>query len=369
MAVVLLACGCKDKAATAPSSVTIVPAADGSLVAVDHPEQFPLATATEYDTVSTLNATGSVFPDIQRAVPVITLANGRVTDIRVKLGDTVHKGQYLMSVRSDDIAGAYAQYRMAVADEVLSRKQLDRSQLLYDKGAYPRSQLEIAQDTEDKAKVAVETMAEHMRLMGIENPDSPQVGTLKVTAPISGVIIAQNVTPESATGNSLTGSPNAFTIVDLSRVWVVCDVYENDLSEVHLGDAAILHLNAYPDRPLRGTVSDIGAVLDPNIRTAKVRIEVENPGGMLRIGMFATATFHGRKKLVQTAVPAKAILHLHDRDWLYIADPKDNGKFRRMSIVAGDMLPDGQQVVTSGINPGVKVVSNALALQQTVDNQ
>jgi cobalt-zinc-cadmium efflux system membrane fusion protein len=364
-----LLAGCKGKQELAPSSVTVIPAGDPSLVTVDHPDQFPLATAAEVDTVSSLNATGSVFPDIQRAVPVLSLASGRVVDLRVKLGDTVHKGQFLMSVRSDDIAAAYSQYRMAVADEVLAKTQLDRAQLLFDKGAYPKSQLDIAQDNENKAKVAVETLAQHLRLMGIANPDSPQVDTVNVTAPISGVIIAQNVVPGSAAGNSLSGSPNAFTIADLSHVWVVCDVYENDLPTVHLGDAAIVHLSAYPDKVLHGTVSDIGAVLDPTIRTAKVRIDIENPGGILRIGMFATATFRGHAKVVETSVPASAILHLHDRDWLYEADPKDGGKFRRLSIVAGDSLPNGMQQVKSGVPPGTQVVTNALALQQTVDNQ
>jgi cobalt-zinc-cadmium efflux system membrane fusion protein len=369
MVAVAALAGCKDKSDKAPASVTIVPAGDPSLVTVDHPDQFPRVAAAELDTVSTLNATGSVTPDIDKEVPVISLASGRVVDVHAKLGDTVRKGQYLMSVRSDDIAGAYAQYRMAVADEVLAKTQLERAQLLYDKGAYPKSQLEIAQDTEDKAKVAVQTAAEHLKLMGIDNPDSPQIDVVKVLAPISGVIVAQNVTPGSAAGNNLTGSPNAFTIADLSTAWVICDVYENDLSNVHMGDEATVHLNAYPDKELHGRVSDIGAVLDPTIRTAKVRIDVGNPGSIMRIGMFATSTFHGTKKLVETTVPATAVLHLHDRDWLYIADPKDNGKFRRVSVVAGDMKPNGQQVVTSGIQPGAEVVSNALALQQTVDNQ
>ena len=111
-------------------------------------------------------------------------------------------------------------------------------------------------------------------------------------------------------------APNPFTISDLSHVWIVCDVYENDLPQVHLGEYADIHLNAYPNRVLKGRISNIGPILDPTIRTAKVRLEVENPG-LMRIGMFVTATFHGEQQEMHAAVPATAILHLHDRDWVY----------------------------------------------------
>ena len=117
---------------------------------------------------------------------------------------------------------------------------------------------------------------------------------------------------------------------DLSSVWIVCDAYENDLPSVHLGDAAEIRLNAYPDLVLRGRVSNIGLMLDPNLRTAKVRIEVQNPG-IMRIGMFVQATFRGQHKEVHTAVPAAAIVHIHDRDFVYL--PAPDSKFRRVEVV------------------------------------
>ncbi len=125
-------------------------------------------------------------------------------------------------------------------------------------------------------------------------------------------------------------------------------------------------MTAYPGQVLTGTISNIGEILDPSIRAAKVRIEVKNPG-LMRVGMFATATFHGLKNEVHAAVPASAILHLHDHDWVYV--PSDGNKFRRLEVVSGDTLPNRMQEVLSGLQPGQEVVTSALALQNTVDNE
>jgi cobalt-zinc-cadmium efflux system membrane fusion protein len=184
-----------------------------------------------------------------------------------------------------------------------------------------------------------------------------------IYAPGSGVITDPQVT--NAAGVQAFGS-NPFTISDLSYVWVVCDVYENDLPGVRIGETADIGLNAYPGRLLQGTISNIGEILDPNIRTAKVRIEVRNPG-MVRVGMFATATFYGLKTEAHAAIPASAILHLHDRNWVYT--PADGNKFRRLEVSSGETLPNQMQEILSGLQLGQKVVTNALALQNTVDNE
>jgi cobalt-zinc-cadmium efflux system membrane fusion protein len=292
-----------------------------------------------------------------------------VVNILVKIGDFVKKGQLLMEVASDDISGAYSTYHKAVADEVLAKTQLRRATLLYDKGAIPKSQLEIAQDTEDKAVVDVQTALEHLRLLGVKDPDGPQVQTVKIYSPATGVIIQQNVTEAAPAINALNSAPNLFTIADLSHVWVICDVYENDLAQVHTGQIADIRLNAYPDRVLQGVISEIDAALDPNIRTGKVRIQVQNPGYFMRLGMFATATFHGKRVETHAAVPSGALLHLHDRAWAYVPDTSTqvNGQFRRVAVETGANLPNGMIEIISGLQPGQQVVTNALELQDTVE--
>jgi cobalt-zinc-cadmium efflux system membrane fusion protein len=356
--------GCKNVQADghleAPPPAKVVRDVDVALFSVEHPEQFPFATAVEHRSKSELAVTGVVSPDVSRNVPVISLASGRVVAIHARLGDIVKQGQLLLTVRSDDVANGFAEYRKAIADELLARKQLQRAKDLFEHGAISMSDLENVQNTEEKAKVDIETMAEHLRLLG-NDPEKPN-GVVDIVAPVSGVITDQQVT--NAAGMQGLGSTPAFTISDLSSVWIVCDVYENDLATVRLGDAADVRLAAYPDRVLAGRVSNIGAILDPQIRTAKVRIEVRNPG-LLRLGMFVTATFSGQKTEVRTAVPSTAILHIHDRDYVYV--PAPGNKFQRIEVTSGDALATQLQEVRGGIQPGQQVVANALVLEHTID--
>jgi len=360
----LLIAGCggtnADPKAEAPPPVTVEHEENGNLFLVEHPEQFPLITAVEHTSTSQLVATGSINPDISKNVPVISVATGRVVEIKARLGDTVQKGQLLLRVQSADLSAAFSDYRKALADAHLAQTQLERARLLYDKGAISLNDLQVAEDTESKAKVDVENTTEHLRVLGgdINHPSA----IVEIRAPASGVITDQQVT--NAAGVAGLGSPNPFTISDLSNVWVLCDVYENDLSEVHVGETSEIRLTAFPDKLFYGRISNIGPVLDPNIRTAKVRIEVHNPG-LMRVGMFVTATFHGLKKETHAAVPATAIVHLHDRDWVYT--PAEDKKFRRVQVLSGKMLPGGLQEVTSGINPGDKIVRDALVMQNTVE--
>ena len=347
--------------AGAPPAAKVIPFADASLFTVDRPEQFPLATATAHATTSELVVTGTVNPDVSHNVPVVSLASGRVMVVKTRLGDTVQKGQLLMTIRSDDVSSGYSTYRMAGADEVLARTQYERAKGLYDHGAIALNDLQVAQDTEDKAKIAVETAAEHLKLLG-NDPDKMNY-MVDIFAPTSGVITDQQVTAGSLV--QAYNTPYPFTISDLSSLWIVCDVYENDLATVRLGDTAEIILNAYPDRMFRGRVSNIGAILDPNLRTAKVRIEVPNPGNM-RLGMFARATFRGQTSEMHTIVPATAIMHMHDRDFAYV--PAPDNKFRRIEVVGGDLLQNNTslQEIKSGLKPGDQVVTNALVLDHVL---
>jgi cobalt-zinc-cadmium efflux system membrane fusion protein len=364
LAVACFAAGCGeskgDPKAEAPPAAQVEHEQDVNVVKVDHPEQFPLFTAIEHAAATQLVATGVVSPDVSRTVPVISLASGRVVEIHARLGDTVKKGQLLLRVQSADVSSAFSDYRKAVADEIVARAQLDRAKELYEKGAFALKDLQSAQDTEDKAKVDVETTAERLHVLGsdLEHP----TGIVDIRAPVSGVITDQQVA--NAGGVQSLSSANPFTISDLSSVWIVCDVYENDLASVHAGESAEIRLNAYPDKVWRGRIGNIGSVLDPSIRAAKVRIEVQN-SGLMKVGMFVTATFHSAKKELYAAVPADAILHLHDRDWVYI--PAGEKSFRRLEVTAGETLPDKMQEIVAGVHAGQQVVSNALVLQNMVE--
>ena len=349
-----------DPKAEAPPKAEVVPDLDSNNFKVDHPEQFPLVSAIEHKAVPALNVTGVVQPDIARAVPVISLAAGRVVEIKARLGDQVKKGQLLLRVQSNDVSGAYQTYLKAENDERLARIQLERAQILYDKGAIAKSALEQADDTEADAKADLTAATEQLRLLGVDK-DHPSA-IVDVVAPISGVITDQQVT--NAAGVQGLSGPNPFTISDLTYVWIVCDVYENDLDAVRVGESADIRLNAYPGKVFKGRIDNILPTLDPTIHTAKVRIEVPNPG-LMRIGMFVTAAFYGKQPETHAAIPATAILHLHDREWVYA--PLGKGHFKRLEVVSGAMLPGNMQEIVSGLKPGDQVVSNALPLQNTVE--
>ncbi len=364
----LLLAGCEKKvtaqpnveANTGPVPITVQPDMDPNNFKVDHAERFPLVDAGEHVASPELNVTGVVNPDVSRQVPVPSLATGRIVEIDARLGDEVKKGQPLFKVRSPDVAGAYSAYRQAVKNEQLTKLQLIRANTLFEHGAIPKSGQEIAQNAEDDNIAVLDAAKEQLEHLGLD-PAHP-TGIVEVFAPVSGTITDQQITDQS--GVQALTPPNPFTISDLSKVWIICDVWENNMAQVHIGEYADIHLVAYPDRVLKGRIGNILPIIDPNIRTAKVRLEVDNPG-LMRMGMFVTATFHGQTIEKHAIVPATAILHLHDREWVYT--PTGNGGFRRQEVAAGNMLPSNMQEVISGLKPGDKVVARALVFQNTVE--
>lgn len=347
-----------------PAQPAVVPAEQVNQLHVNDPSAFPLVAAQDRPVSSSLSVTGQVQPDVSREIPVLSLANGRVTALHVRLGDFVHKGQLVMEVQSPDVSTAFNTYLKAVADEQLARTTLTRDNLLFDKGAISKGQLEVAQDGETDAQADLKAAEGQLRILGVDK-DHPG-DTVKVYAPITGTVVAQSTTVSGAAGLNVAGVAGSLLIADLSHVWVVCDVYENDLAQVHLGEQADVHLSAFPKLVRKGTVSDIGAILDPTIRTAKVRIEVPNPDNLLRIGMFAVATIYSPKPTPAVLVPATAVVHLHDRDWVFVP-VGTQGNFRRVSVVSGETQSGNMVVVTSGLQAGQQVVSNALQLQETTE--
>jgi membrane fusion protein, heavy metal efflux system len=368
--VILAACK-KDEGGTGPVPVQVTQKGDMALFSVEKPDQFPLVAAEQYDAPAVLSVTGSVFPDIAREIPVISLASGRVVDIKARLDDTVKKGQLLLKIQSPDSSNAFDTYLKARNDEIMNNKAYVRAKDLYDHGAISQSMLEQAEDAENDSLADLKSAEEQLETLGIDKDHPSPV--VNVYSPISGVIVQQFVTQAAAAGVTFSGSATAFTVADLSSVWVICDVYENDIPKLALGQEAKIRLTAYPDRIITGRISDIGPVLDPQIRTAKVRIEVPNPG-IMKLGMFVTATFQSQQKQHFALVPAPAILHLHDRDWVFV--PAGGNQFRRVEIKSGDMVGGKQEILAQVLNSkelpfpiGQQVVSDVLQLEATLEAQ
>ena len=360
-----VSCSGDPKAAPTKSEVTL----DPNLYTVEHAELFKLAKVETRDLPTILNANGSVTPDVNSTIHVTSQGSGRVVELKVRLGDYVKKGQELLSIHSADLAGAFSDYQKAAADERLAQKSLDRAQLLLSHGALAEKDLQQAEDTEEKAKLDVQSAEQRVRLLG-GDPAHPS-SLIELRAPVSGTIVEQNISGFEGI-KSLDNSPNLLTIADLSQVWVVCDVYENDLGEVRLGDTAEIRLNAYPDKFYHGKVADISRVLDPATRSAKVRMVLPNGDGSLRPGMFAVATFRSRKSQPRIVIPSTAIIRLQDKDWAFRKDGAQ--RFRRVEVHTLGGIADGMQPIeplqnNDGLKAGGEIVANALEFSTEVAEQ
>jgi cobalt-zinc-cadmium efflux system membrane fusion protein len=356
----VVSCARESKGAPTKADVNL----DPNLFQADHPELFKVVKVETRDLPTVLEANATVSPDLTRTIHVTSQGSGRVTDLRVRLGDYVKKGQVLLTIFSSDLGGAFADYQKAIADEKLARKSLDRADLLYSHGALAEKDLQQFQDAEEKAKVDVQTTEAKVRLLG-GDPANPSP-LIELRAPVSGAIVEQNVAGFEGI-KTLDNSPNLFTIADLSEVWVLADVFENDLGAVRLGDSAEIRLNAYPDKSFAGKVGDISRVLDPSSRAAKVRIELHNRDGLLRPGMFAMARFTSRTAESRLVVPATATMRLQDKDWIFRQE--GNNQFRKLQVQTVGTTTDGYQEVTGAVKTGDRVIVNALEFSTAMAGQ
>jgi cobalt-zinc-cadmium efflux system membrane fusion protein len=365
LALALLSAGCsREPAQAAPSiapAATVESVPDRNIVTVTNPERFPLAQAVARHESDQILANGAVAADVSRSYAVNALSSGRVVDVKARLGDDVQKGQLLLTMTSPDMSQAFADYQKFTAVAALAKTQLDRVRLLYSHGASPQKDVEVAEDAYNRANIDIQAAEERIRLFGGDPRHASSL--IEIHAPVSGTIVEQNVT--SAAGvKSLDNAPNLFTIADLSNVWILCDVFENDLARVHLGDRAEIELNAYPNRRLAGRVTNISKLLDATTRAAKVRIELPNQAGILRPNMFATIHFVAQGTATRTVIPSSAVLRLQDRDWVFVK--LDGQRFRRTEVQAGPVNADKTQQILSGLRPGDQVVATALMFDREV---
>jgi cobalt-zinc-cadmium efflux system membrane fusion protein len=207
LAFALLAAGCKKNFDPAQATGTPAQVVDGNnngLVQVNHSEQFALISAASIDAPDKLSVTGSVFPDINREVPVISLASGKVVELRARLDDNVRKGQLLFKVQSPDISAAFDVYLKAVNDEQMSNKAYLRAKDLYEHGAIALGALEQAEDAEKNARADLEASDQQMATLGIDKQHPSSI--VSIYAPIGGVVVGQNITNAAAAGVTYAGT-------------------------------------------------------------------------------------------------------------------------------------------------------------------
>lgn len=302
---------------------------------------------------------GVVEPNAYRKVAVTPLVAGRVTRVSAELGANVRRGQTLAQIYSPELAEAQTTYVSAKAMLEAHDRELQRTQKLVEIGAASRQEMERIHAEHAAQTAAVESARSQLELLGVsasaidaQGSASKVNATTSVPAPIEGVITerAANV------GLNVDQATLLFTVVDLSTVWIIADVYEKDFSRVRIGNDATVTTSAYPGLSLRGRISYIDPQVNPETRTAKVRVEVPNPRGELRLGMYADVVVTGAQGASVPVVPRSAVQNVGDRTVVYLANPKEPGTFTEREVRLGDA--SGEQVeVTAGVQPGDVVVT------------
>ncbi|MGH9510867.1 MAG: efflux RND transporter periplasmic adaptor subunit [Terriglobales bacterium] len=304
----------------------------------------------------TLRLTGSVAYNNFRTTPVITQVSGPVSRIVVVPGQEVKKGQPMLYVASPDYSQLRSNYLKAKDAYQLAQKSYARAKDLYQHNAIAEQNLEQAESAEVQAGGDMASAAAALKVMGISDPDSlvkaPPSFEVPVRAPINGEVVEQLV---SAGQFIQPGNTQCFTISDLSTVWVLVNVYQQDLPYVRVGDPVTIHTDSYPD-VFHGRISYIAAALDPSTRTLQARIETRNPGEKLKNNMFVTATVNAGSIKDAIALPDSAVLR-DSENQPFVYAKVNSTEFGRRSITLGENL-GGQMQIASGVKPGDQIVGN-----------
>jgi cobalt-zinc-cadmium efflux system membrane fusion protein len=303
-----------------------------------------------------LRLTGTVAYNAFRTTPVITQVGGPVSKILVVPGDYVKAGQPMLEVSSPDYAQLLDSYLKAADTYRLEQKYYARAQDLYRNHAIAQRDLEQSESDMNQAQADFNAAEQGLRILGIRNPDdlakTPSSAQIPVLAPIGGEVVERLVSPGQVVQ---AGQTQAFTISDLSTVWVLANVYQSDLQYVRNGDDVVVQTDAYP-QSFHGKISYISSALDPNTRTLQARIVVDNPGEKLKRDMYCTVTVTAGVLSNVLAVPNAAILR-DDNNEPYVYVLNGANQFKRSDVQLGPMQ-DGSTQIVKGISAGEKVVGN-----------
>ena len=325
-------------------------------IPADQMSHVQLVTMTPGTMTNTLRLTGAVAYNAFKTTPVITQVGGPVSRIMVVPGDHVQKNQPMLEVSSPDYAQLLDGYLKAADSFRLADKLYQRAQGLYAHNAIALQDLEQAESNRIQAKADLNAAEEGMRILGIKNPEdlakAPSSAQIPVLAPIAGEVVERLVSPGQVVQ---AGQTQAFTISDLSTVWVLANVYQADLKYVKTGEDVVVQTDAFPDT-FHGKISYVSAALDPNTRTLQARIAVENSGEKLKRDMYCTVTVTAGALKNALAVPNAAVLRDDNNEPFVYALTGDN-QFGRRDVVLGEMQGSETQIL-KGISVGDKVVGN-----------
>lgn len=319
-----------------------------------------ISPVTMSDTTGTIRLSGVVEPNAYRQVDVAPLVSGRVTRVAVTLGERVARNAPLVEIYSPDLAEAQTRYLSMRAEFQAVEQEIARTQRLAEIGAASQQELERIHAEHVRHRTEVESARTRLQLLGMTprqvdalTSTSQVAATTTVVSPIAGVVTARAVNP----GTSVDAATLLVTVVDLSTVWIVGDLYESDFARVSVGTPAVVTTTAFPDQRIEGKVAYIDPQVRSETRTARIRVEVPNPGQQLRLGMYAGVQVRTPGATTESIlVPRAAVQNVADRTVLYLADPAQQGRFIEREIRLGEVSGD-QVVVLSGVQRGDRIVT------------
>jgi membrane fusion protein, heavy metal efflux system len=302
-----------------------------------------------------LDIPAQIEPDPTEVVHVFPPAGGRIVSMKVRPWDWVQKGQTLATIESSDLSRAVADYHKALADYQVKQQALARSADLLQHDAIAQKDYQQAEADAQSAQAELDATKEQVRVFGMD-PDHA-TSQLLVTAPRAGVILDVGASPGEFS-NALAAPQPMCTIADISSVWAVGDIYENDLAAAKSGEGAQVTLNAYPGQHWSGRVSVVSDAVDPNTRTLHVRIVLPNPGSKLKPSMFGSIRLL-RSSRQGILVPASAVLREGNAAYAFVSEGQ--GRFQRRNVTLGPQVDD-QIEVTAGLKSGDTIVSQGALL-------
>ena len=318
-----------------------------------------VARATSGTSASGISVPGTVTSNAYRDTKISALVGGIVRQVSVELGASVNHGQALAVIFSSDLSDAQMKYLSMRAMLDADHRKLERTESLYGVGAASRQELEEVTALHTSHETELAAAQQRLLLLGLTSERvqsltnaSQVVSELAVPSPADGLVVSRSVNP----GQVVSAGQELFVVTDLSTVWVIGDLYEKDFSAVRVGSEATVTVPSAPERSVRGRVAYIDPRVDPASRTAKVRIEVSNRDGDLRLGMFVTVSFRGASGERVALIPRTAVQTIGDRAVIYVPADGEDAKFVERSVKLGTPSGDFVQVL-DGLKPGDKVVT------------
>ena len=304
-------------------------------------------TVKEANALTQLTLTGSIAPDENKMVKIYPFVSGVAQDVNVQLGDVVHKGQTLAIMKSAEMAGFTRDYASSEADINNTKRILESTEDMYKSGLSSQKDVEQAKSDYQKA------VAEGRRAGDVMQINKSNGNGYEVKAPLSGFVVEKNLT--NNTQVRADNTLNLFTIADLSTVYVLVNVYESDISKIQTGDPVKITTLSYPDKVFDGKIARIDNMLDPDNKVMHARVTINNPGNLLKPGMFANVMIQAKSGEDLPFINSNALVFDNDKNYVIVID--GNAKVRIQPVEVAKTVED-RAYIANGLKPGDRIIAS-----------